>query len=120
MKVVRIQLVVICILGFLLLTVFTSRVISYLLKSLQKTVETLGSCCNSINEKTAQLYSHSDSLVGSVTETTATIEQLSSSLESTDNIMESVKDIAEKIQEQSDSNKDLVEQLERIIIQFEG
>lgn len=97
LKNVRMQLLGICIAGILILTVFTNRIISYLMKSLQKTVETLGLCCNSINEKTEELYSHSDYLVGSVTENSATIDQLSASLESTDNIMESVKGKVEDI-----------------------
>ncbi|MBO5291886.1 MAG: methyl-accepting chemotaxis protein [Lachnospiraceae bacterium] len=97
LKNVKMQLLGICIVGILILTVFTNRIVSYLMKSLQKTVDTLGLCCNSINEKTEELYSHSDYLVGSVTENTATIDQLSASLESTDNIMESVKDKVEDI-----------------------
>lgn len=92
LKDVRMKLVGICIIGILLLTVCTYRIVNYLLKSLEKTVDTLGLCCNSINEKTEELYSHSDHLVSSVTENTATIEQLSASLESTDGIMESVKE----------------------------
>lgn len=97
LKNVKIKLLVICIAGILILTVFTNRIITYLMKSLQKTVDTLGLCCSSINKKTEELYSHSDSLVGSVTENTATIEQLSASLQSTDNIMESVKGKVEDI-----------------------
>lgn len=89
---VKIQLLVISLIGIIILTVFTIRIVRYLLKYLEKTVDTLGLCCNSINEKTEELYGHSDYLVGNVTENTATIEQLSSSLESTDSIMESVKD----------------------------
>lgn len=97
LKTVRVQLLVICLIGVLVLAFFTFRIVSYIMKSLGDTVDTLGICCNSINEKTDELYSHSDHLVGSVTDTTATIEQLSSSLESTDNIMESVKDKVENI-----------------------
>lgn len=88
---VRIKLAVICILGIILLTIFTYRIINYLMKYLQNTMMTLGLCCDSINNKKDELYKHSDYLVGSVTENTATIEQLSSSLESTDEIMESLK-----------------------------
>lgn len=88
---VRIKLAVICILGVILLTIFTYRIINYLMKYLQNTMKTLGLCCDSINNKKDELYKHSDYLVGSVTENTATIEQLSSSLESTDEIMESLK-----------------------------
>lgn len=97
LKNVRIELLGICIIGILILTVFTNRIVNYLLESLQKTVDTLGLCCDSINDKTEELYSHSDYLVGSVTENTSTIDQLSASLESTDNIMESVKDKVEDI-----------------------
>lgn len=89
---IKMQLFGICILGILILTVFTYRIINYLMKSLQETIDTLGVCCNSINQKTEELYGHSDYLVDSVTETTATIEQLSASLESTDDIVESVQE----------------------------
>lgn len=101
---VKIQLALICVVGVLLLTLFTSVIINYLLKSLQKVVETLGLCCNTIDEKTKELYGHSDHLVDSVTENTATVEELSASLESTDNFMESVRDNVENI----DSSMDLL------------
>ncbi|MDD6035474.1 MAG: methyl-accepting chemotaxis protein [Lachnospiraceae bacterium] len=97
LKTVKVQLAVICVAGVLLLTVFTSLFINYLLKSLQKMVNMLGLCCNTINEKTKELYGHSDHLVESVTENTATVEELSASLESTDNFMENVKDNVEHI-----------------------
>lgn len=100
----KIQLALICILGVFLLTLFTSLIINYLLKTLQKVVNTLGLCCNEINEKTKELYSHSDCLVESVTENTATVEELSASLESTDDFMESVKGNVENI----DSSMDLL------------
>lgn len=101
---VKIQLALICVVGVLLLTLMTSLIINYLLKSLQKVVDTLGLCCNTINEKTGELNSHSDHLVDSVTENTATVEELSASLESTDNFMESVRDNVENI----DSSMDLL------------
>ena len=94
---VRAQLALICIAGVLLLTVCTSLMINYLLKSLQKMVDTLGLCCNTINKKTYEMYGHSDNLVESVTENTATVEELSASLESTDNFMENVRDSVENI-----------------------
>lgn len=94
---IRLKLLAICIVGILLLSICTVRIVRYLTKSLQKAVETLGTCCESIDENTGELYSHSDHLVGSVTENTSTIEEFSASLESTDNIMESVKNKVEEI-----------------------
>lgn len=94
---VEVQLLIICCIGVLLLTVFTVRIVNYLLKTLEKTVDTIGSCCDSINEKTVELYGHADTLVGNVTDNTATIEELSASLESTDGIMESVRDKVQNI-----------------------
>ena len=94
---IRLKLFAICLIGVLLLTICTIRIVRYLTKSLQKTVTTLGTCCESIDESTEELYSHSDHLVGSVTENTATIDEFSASLESTDSIMESVKGKVEDI-----------------------
>ena len=92
LKNIRMQLLGIAVISILILTVLTYRIINYLIKSLQETVDTLGLCCSSINERTGELYHHSDELVGSVAENTATIEQLSASLESTDRIVESVQE----------------------------
>lgn len=99
LKTVKIQLAIICVVGVILLTIFSSFIINYLLKSLQKIVGTLGLCCNTINEKTNELYAHSDQLVDSVTDNTATMEELSASLESTDDIMEKVRDNVENIEQ---------------------
>lgn len=85
-------LAVICIVGVLLLTIFTYKIIDRLIKSLQEVVETLDLCCNSMDERTDELYGHSDHLIDSVTENTAIIEELSASLESTENIVENVHD----------------------------
>ncbi|MDD5901212.1 MAG: methyl-accepting chemotaxis protein [Lachnospiraceae bacterium] len=97
LKAVKVQLAFICVAGVLILTVITGLIINYLLKSIRKMVEALGLCCNTINEKTNELYGHSDHLVESVTENTATVEELSASLESTDNFMENVRDNVEHI-----------------------
>lgn len=94
---IKVKLGIICLIGVLLLTICTIWAVRYLTKSLKKAVATLGTCCESIDENSGELYSHSDHLVGSVTENTATIEEFSASLEDTDNIMESVKDKVEEI-----------------------
>ena len=99
---IRFRLIVICILGILILTVFTYRIIDKLIKSLQETVDTLGLCCDAIDERTEELYHHSDDLVDSVSENTATIEQLSASLESTDQIVESVQEKVKDINQWMD------------------
>ena len=120
---IRIQLIVICAIGVLLLTLLTSLIINSLLKSLQKVITTLGLCCNTINEKTEELYDHSDHLVESVTENTATVEELSASLESTDNFMESVRDNVENISSSMDmllaTMKKSVEASENLIVSSE-
>lgn len=97
LKSVRKLLLGICFAGVLLLTFVTYRIVNYLMNSLQKTVDTLELCCDSINEKTSELYSHSDDLVDNVTDNTATIDELSASLNSTDRFMESVKAKVEEI-----------------------
>lgn len=125
---VKIQLAVICIVGVLLLTLLTALIINYLLKSLKKVVDTLSLCYGAISAKTKELYSHSDHLVESVTENTATVEELSASLESTDHFMESVRDNVESIdtsmdllldsmKKSVDSSEDLIASAQKITCQ---
>ena len=92
LKDIQLLLVFVCLIGIIILTVLSYRIIKTLINSLNEPVRTLSVCSNSINDMTGELYHHSDKLVDSVAENTATIEELSASLESTDSIVESVQD----------------------------
>lgn len=67
-----------------------------LVMELQEVMATLELCCDSLNERTGELYQHSYNMIDSVTENSSTINELSSSLESTDRI---VQEVHEKITE---------------------
>ncbi|MCH5273443.1 MAG: methyl-accepting chemotaxis protein [Lachnospiraceae bacterium] len=89
---IRIILLLISVIGTLILSVFTYRIIDRLINSLREVVKTLGLCCDSLNEKTGELDDHSRQLTGCVSDNTYTITELSASLVDTDNLVESVHD----------------------------
>lgn len=91
---IRLILALICIVGIVLLTVFTYLIINRLIRFLREAVGALGMCCDSLSQKADELNSHSDHLSGCVTDNASTINELSISLVNTDHLVENVNERA--------------------------